>query len=127
MIDSGMGSLHIPFFDGNMFRKVTMSCTNDILINFVEFCMVCSGHQISRTPSFFNGPLNVPKCAHLWRIYVDALVIKKSGLFKFIFVTEISDGDPPVMVLGLNLFYTRYYLIFNSTVACLYCYEIYFP
>ena len=37
MFSDGLRSLDRPFLDGNMFRKVTMSFTSDIVINFVEF------------------------------------------------------------------------------------------
>ena len=46
-------------------------------------------------------------------------------MLKLIVSLEISDGEPPVLVLGLNLFYTRYYLIFASSAAWLYWPEIY--
>ena len=37
MIDDSLMSLDIPFLDGNMFRKVNMSCTSDIVVDFVNF------------------------------------------------------------------------------------------
>ena len=40
MISDEMRSLGIPFLDGNMSRKVTMSCTSDLVINFVRFLYV---------------------------------------------------------------------------------------
>ena len=55
--------------------------------------------------------------AHVCRCASDK---KISDVFKFIFSMEISDGEPPILVLGINLFYTRYYLRFSSAVAFLY-------
>ena len=37
----GVRLLDIPFLNGNMFKKVIMSCTRDIVINFVKFCVDC--------------------------------------------------------------------------------------
>ena len=40
MISDEMRSLGIPFLDGNMSMKITMSCTSDLVINFVRFLYV---------------------------------------------------------------------------------------
>ena len=37
IIADGMGSLDISFFDCNIFRKVTIACTSDLVVNFVNF------------------------------------------------------------------------------------------
>ena len=36
MVSAGLRSLDISFFDGNMFRQVTMSCNSDIVINSMK-------------------------------------------------------------------------------------------
>ena len=45
MIADGLRSLDIPFLDGNIFRKVIMYCTRDIVINFVFFV----NHRVTST------------------------------------------------------------------------------
>ena len=37
IIAAVLRSLDIPFLDENMLRQVTMSCTSDSLINFVNY------------------------------------------------------------------------------------------
>ena len=37
MMDDKLSSLDIPYLDGSMFKKVIMSCTRDLVINFVNF------------------------------------------------------------------------------------------
>ena len=37
MMAAGLSFLDIPFLDGNMFKKVIMSCNRDLVIGFVNF------------------------------------------------------------------------------------------
>ena len=37
MMDAGMRLLDIPFFDGNMFKQVIVSCKRYLVIDFVNF------------------------------------------------------------------------------------------
>ena len=37
MVSDGLWSLDIPYFDGNMFSQVIMSCTRYLVINLVNF------------------------------------------------------------------------------------------
>ena len=40
MMSDGLRSLDIPFLDGNMFKQVIISCTRDLVVNFVILCKV---------------------------------------------------------------------------------------
>ena len=37
MMATGTRLLDIPFFDGDMFKQVIMSCTMELVISFVNF------------------------------------------------------------------------------------------
>ena len=50
IIASGMRSLGIPFFDGNMFRKVIMYGTKDLVSNYAYFLKAYSDIHISCVP-----------------------------------------------------------------------------
>ena len=41
---AGLRSLDIPFLDGKMFKQVIMSCTRDLVINFVNFSV---GYEVT--------------------------------------------------------------------------------
>ena len=50
VIDAGLRSFDIPFFDGNTFGQFSISSTNYFVVRFVIFCMACRYIQISYTP-----------------------------------------------------------------------------
>ena len=50
MIAAGLRSFGIPILDGNIFRKVTISCTNNFVMSLVDFCMEWSGIHIPHAP-----------------------------------------------------------------------------
>ena len=39
MMASGLRLLDIPFLDANMFKQVIMSCTKDLIVNFVNLLL----------------------------------------------------------------------------------------
>ena len=120
MIYSGMRSLDNPFWDGNLFSQFTMYCTSYLVINFVKFLygMEWKPHLTRSLIVHMDCSMSLmcSFAAHVCRCAGN----KNIGFFKFIIAMEISDSELPVLVLGLNMFYTRYYLLFASTAACLY-------
>ena len=84
-----------------------MSWKSDIVINFEElfYRMECQPH-LTRSLIFCTDRLMSLMCSFVVHMYRCA-VYKISDVFKLIVTMEISDGQPPVLVLGLNFFYTR--------------------
>ena len=81
MIYVGTRLFDVPFWDGNMFRPVTISCTNDFVMSFLNFLygVECHLHLI---PSFiFWMDHSMSPMCHLRSMCVDALVIKMLGAF----------------------------------------------
>ena len=68
------------------------------------FCMAQRGNHISRASLLLVWIVQFTRCVHVWRMCVDAQVIKILDVFKLSVAMEISDGEPPVLVLGLKLF-----------------------
>ena len=99
---AGMRLLDIPFLDGNMFKQVIMSCTRDIVINFMFFCKIWSDIHISLSPLLYRWISRCPICDHLRHMCVDGMVLKIMKVFRFIDAMEIVDGQAYIFILGLR-------------------------
>ena len=73
---AGLRLLDIPFLVGNISKQVIMSCTRDIVINFVNFCQVWSYIHTSLAPWLSQLISQCSIWAHLWRMYLVDLVLK---------------------------------------------------
>ena len=77
MIDDGMRSFDIPFLDGNIFRQVTMSCTNYFVMSFVNFSCGMEWHpHITRSLIVWMDRSMSPMCsfvAHVCRFTGDKI------------------------------------------------------
>ena len=104
MIYAGLSSLNILFLDGNMFRQVTISCTIDLVINFMNvfYGMECQPHLKKSLIVCMDCSMSLicSFTVHVCRCDGD----KISDVFKLIVAVEISDDESPVLVLKLNLF-----------------------
>ena len=97
-----------------------MSCTNNLVINSVNlfYGMEWKPNLTIYLIVHMHSSM-YPMCsfaAHVCMCAGD----KNIGCIQIHFPTKISYGEPPVLLLGLNMFKTRYYIRFASAVTCLY-------
>ena len=104
IISTGLRLFDISFLDVNMFRRVIMSCTNNLSWVLWVYCMEWSGIHISHAPWFFQWFLRYTQCVYLWSMCVYALEIKfLETSFEFIISMVFSDGELSVVVFFIWL------------------------
>ena len=104
-----------------MFRKVTMSWTSNLVINFVNFLFGVEWNphiMLSLIVSMYFSMS--PMCSFVLHVCRCAGDKKISEVFELIITMVFGDGETPVLVLCIYFVYTRDYIRFSSVVSCLY-------